>query len=225
MLALQERATCVNRKAAEKPAPCNPAVAALDERLATMARMAGNDFSGALRQMSGDDAGHAPEDVSALATEIETRARALLTQSHLSPAEERHVSDLIKCAADLHCVARGARIVAQLSRLFTSVVAGSLQASASIAVPDPVCSVGVFAADLAGKTASALASRDPREALNAAARFRDVERARRDAEASFRHTAGEVPPCVQRVTCALLWSVVVAAESMARVAARHAVAK
>ena len=227
MMALQERSTSVNRKTADRTPPCNPAVAALDERLAALARMAGGDFSAALRQMSGEEApaGHAPADYDPLATDLETRARALLIQSHLSPAEESHVSDLIKCASDLRCVARCAHLIGQLSYLFTSVVAGSCKASANIAIPDSVCPVSIFAGDLAGKTVAALASGDPRDALNAATRFRDVERARRDAELALRRSADDLPPTVQRVTCALLWSVVVAAESMARVAARHAVPK
>lgn len=152
-----------------------------------------------------------------LADIAEVRAKSLIIAPQTTGPLIDEVSILLKNAEYLRSVSRAARQSVQLAWLLKS-------DAALVATMFPLIhAVGEAASAVAGETAQALGMKE-REKIPAARRaallYRNVEAARVTAQTGFQ--AADLPDAQRRMTRAALWYMVIAGESMARVAARVA---
>lgn len=155
----------------------------------------------------------------ALTESLETRARALVAHSQLDDRETQEVSRILRSTADLRAVARAAQQASQLSWLFRQDETGP-------SALDRVRTVGEAAIHVCNETVAALEKGDTGSAQNAALTLRDLETRFAAAEATLSQdeAAASFSPTVRRMARAALINLVIAGESMARVAARFAAA-
>jgi len=156
----------------------------------------------------------------AMAEGVESQARSVLADSQLTMAQINEVAGVLKASGDLRAVSRSAKQVAQLSWLFR-------QESNGANVNDAmglVCKVGEAAQEVALLVAEALERGDLSTARTAALVYRDVDRARAEAEDYLRSEYGRhaLAPTLHRMTRAGVWFMAISGEAMARVAARAA---
>lgn len=196
---------------------CDADLCVLEDCLRDLVRAASDSLSLSVKHLLGDaETGDRLPDCESLATTVETKSRSLLLQSYLTPQQIQQITRAVKCAADLRCVARAAHQTIQLSDLIIAAEAEDVTSLSSVR------SVGITAANLARRTAAAFERGEYRAALSAATAYREVDAARARAETELRGAVADVPQSTQRVNRAITWSVAVAAENMARVAARFA---
>lgn len=151
---------------------------------------------------------------------VESQGRGFLAHSQLPADQIEAVSRLLRDAADLRAVARCARHTAQLSWLLRQESQGH-DAEALFAV---IQTVGDGAVAIARKSVIVIASQNSQAALWAAPKYREVDAARRNAEYDLTrgHLVAQFPPTLLRMAHAIVWYMAIAAECMARLAARTA---
>ncbi len=198
-------------------APYDPDLSALDESRRALLRAASEALSsGAGHLCPGRDRPAVTmPDSDAVAADVETRARALLLQPRLSAQQEQQVTGIIRCIADLRCVVRGAREAARLSRLLRADASGAGVSAETSPLGKALGRLADAAAALADGSA-ALGQGD------GAAAYRGVDAARAKAEAELRGAGARLPADALRVIRGIIWSIMVAAENMARIVARVA---
>jgi hypothetical protein len=157
-----------------------------------------------------------------LAGALEAKARALLLQPSTPADAAGPVTRIVRCSADLRCVIRGARQAMQLALLVMENPANNIEAK-EVAIAH-IRQAARAALDLAEHTRAVLEPGHPAAAAHVAASYREVDAARAQAEGVIRGVRGDRLTSVQRAARAILWSVSVAGENMARVAARYSLA-
>ena len=163
-------------------------------------------------------------DCDRIAENAEASARALLMRIDLTPEEaDRAASGMMRGAADLRTLARGAGEAARLSRLLLIELSLSDAALPSRWLRGALCSLGAEAVALAHEAATSLGRGERSAAPTAAAALGELEATAAKVMAGLR-ASGSAPfsPTALRLVRALIWSVLVAAESAARIAARIA---
>ncbi len=149
------------------------------------------------------------------ADRAEARARALLADATLTPEQGHLVAQSLKSCADLRAVSRATRQAVQLAWLDKSERGGDDATLLILRVAEPSLRVARTVSD-------ALVRRDYDTARDAALLFREVDEARREAEAVLRLRVPSGLNGPERTAMAGIWFTAITGEGMARVAARWA---
>jgi hypothetical protein len=197
-------------------------LSALNVGICLLTRCCADAVCKSVRLYQGEDAWviGAITGCTAMAEGVEAQARAVLANSQLTMAQINEVASVLKACGDLRAVSRSAKQVAQLSWLFRQETNGANVIDAM----GVVCKVGEAAQEVALLAADALERGDPGAARTAALLYRDVDRARAEAEGYLRSDIARhaLAPTLHRMTRAGVWFMAISGEAMARVAARAA---
>ncbi len=146
---------------------------------------------------------------------LNQQACGLLNDTQLSAKHQQQVERILKSASDLRCALSAIQSFTQIARLLGDDNEGAFAFIAAAPVAEAASGAARQIADALEKKG------EPRAALEAARTYSAVESACIEALTSLQNS-GYVAAHTRRMLRAGLWSVLVAAECMARVAARFA---
>jgi len=151
---------------------------------------------------------------------LDTQARTLLMDTSLQPHEQAQVERIFKAILDIRTALRGAECAA----LFLALLRREAEERGNFTVDTRAEEIATLVGKIALQTADALnQTGSPHSALAAARAVEEVRAAYHPVEASLRFQRMKASQeTSRRLTRAALWSLMISAESMARVAARFA---
>lgn len=217
----------VHAVAATAASTSRPELVALDQKRRELVGAACHALACAAQRLLGETvtgaaaalASRSPGEPLALAAQLEAQARALLLRSDLPPSHVNQIVNILRCGADLRCVARGIDEAALLWRLIGDGAFGDKGLVHGRWLCTHLHALHTAAVVLARTVAEASDRGDEQTAVCAAAAYREIEAAREKVESELR-VGGLVSPGLRRALRALVHSTVVAAENLARMTAR-----
>lgn len=197
-----------------------PEVNRIADGLITLSQACAEAMGKAVQHYQGDAAwmiGALPA-LESVSDTLEAEARSLLTNSQMAGRQIDTIATHLKSISDLRAVAKCARHLTQMAWLFR-------QDSTSGEAILLIRRMGEATVNVSLAVAEAMEQRDWGELRQAALTYREVDGLRQECEAFLRTDVARTTftPGVYRMARSGVWFTAIAAECMARVAARNAV--
>lgn len=196
-----------------------PEVDRISDGLVILSQSCAEAMGKAVQHYQGDAAwmiGALPASES-VSDSLEAEARSLLTNSQMGPRQIDMIATHLKSISDLRAVAKSARHLTQMAWLFR-------QDTTSTEAIGQIRRIGEEAVNVSLAVAEAMEQRDWGALREAALTYRNVDILRQEAEVFLRTDVARTSfsPGVYRMARSGVWFTAIAAECMARVAARNA---
>lgn len=197
-----------------------PELDRIADGLITLSQSCAEAMAKAIQHYQGDAAwmiGALPATES-IADTLEAEARTLLTNSQMGMRQIDLIATHLKSVSDLRAVAKSARHLTQMAWLFRQ---DSTSAEAMLLIRR----IGEAAVNVSLAVSEAMDQRDWGNLRQAALTYRAVDSLLHESEAFLRTDVARTTfsPAVHRMARSGVWFTAIAAECMARVAARNAV--